>query len=223
MSIDLGHEFRDPALLLTALTHTSFAAENPGHAHNERLELLGDAVLKLLVTEVLLGRHPDWDEGRISQLRGIVVATAPVAAWARRLGLGEVMRLGVGVARERAAGRLPESVYEACFEAVLGAVWLDGGLEAARLFLAQVLPATLDAVGESPRRAVQVLQESLQAEGAPLPGYAVERVGGPDHAAIFRCVLTLADGRVFEAEGPGKQAAKEAAARLALGVEGFGG
>jgi ribonuclease-3 len=126
----LGHRFRDPALLERAVTHASWAHENPPAEHNETLALLGDAVLGLVVAEALWARRPGAGTGALTQARAEVVSGRSLAAGALRLGLGEHLRLGRG--EELGGGRAKESVLATAFEAVLGALYLDGGLAAAR-------------------------------------------------------------------------------------------
>jgi ribonuclease-3 len=126
----LGHLFRDPALLREALTHRSFANENPGSPDNERLALLGDAVLALLVAEHLLATAPDEPVGVLTPRRAALVSGENLARWAAALGLGAYLRLGRG--EEQMGGRAKESVLATALEAVVGVIYLEGGLDACR-------------------------------------------------------------------------------------------
>jgi ribonuclease-3 len=138
----LGHRFRAPALLERALTHASWAHEHPPAEHNETLAFLGDAVLALVVAEALVGRMPGEGPGLLTQARAEVVSGRSLAAGALRLGLGEHLWLGRG--EELGGGRAKESVLATAFEAVLGALYLDGGLPAAR---PAILALMTDVVG----------------------------------------------------------------------------
>lgn len=130
----LGHVFRDAARLREALTHRSFANENPGCADNERLALLGDAVLALVVAERLLATEPDAAVGVLTPRRAALVSGENLARWASGLGLGAHLRLGRG--EEQTGGRAKESVLATALEAVLGVIYLEGGLEAGRRAIA---------------------------------------------------------------------------------------
>ncbi len=126
----LGHPFRDPALIARALTHPSWAHEHPPAPDNEGLAFLGDAILGFLVAESLFRRAPEAAVGSLTQARARLVSTRTLARWARRVGLAAHLRLGVG--EERTGGRDKESILASALEAVVGALYLDGGLEAAR-------------------------------------------------------------------------------------------
>jgi len=132
----LGHRFRDPAVLERALTHASYAHEHPPVADNETLAFLGDAVLALVVAERLVTRDPTAPVGRLTPERAHLVSGANLARWAAELGLGELVRLGRG--EEQTGGRTRESILATTLEAVLGAVYLEGGLEAARRGVARL-------------------------------------------------------------------------------------
>ncbi len=211
----------DPELLTRALTHRSWAAEHAGHEHNERLELLGDAVLELAVTDLLLAADPLADEGLTSRRRAALVRESSLAEVARGLGLGAELRLGRG---ERASGGADkDSLLADALEAVLGAVHLTSGyLEAAatveRLLggrIAELLDGGADGVPSAQLDAKTALQERLAQRQLPPPEYRTSSAG-PDHAPTFR-VEVVVDGTVLgTGEGGSKKAASQAAAEQAL-------
>ena len=191
----LGHEPRDAALFRLALTHRSASG-----ASNERLEFLGDSVLNLLVSEKIYRRFPEADEGCLSRLRARVVSAGPLAEVGAALGIGDVLRLGGG--ELKSGGFRRESILADATEALIGAVFRDAGLDAARglvdrLFGSRV--AALDPAAEI-KDAKTRLQELLQSRGVGLPAYALESVEGEPHAQTFgiRCVVEIpAQGRVM--------------------------
>lgn len=216
----LGHRFRDPRLLEIAMTHRSWAYERGGEEENyERLEFLGDAVLGAVVAAWLY-RRVDEPEGELSKLKGLLVSAPVLAEHARSLGLGERLRLGVG--EERSGGREKESLLADAFEAVLGALYLDGGIEPVRGLLEPWLARDLEALHRSAAVAdpKTTLQEVLQAEGRPLPDYRVAAETGPDHDKTFtvECVI---DGEVRGVgSGSSKKRAEQEAAGMALSALG---
>lgn len=208
--MSLSHRFRDPSLLELALTHPSAVTDG---THNQRLEFLGDAVLELLVSEWLYAAHPDWPEGRLSKARSAVVCKDTLAKLADHFDLPASLRLGVGEARNQ--GKLTVNVRSDAMEAVIGAVYLDGGLDAARRMVIPALAAWLS-VADAPANPRSTLQEWLEARGRPRPVYTELGAEGPAHALTFRYSVS-ADGREFgPAEGPSKVAAMAAAAALAV-------
>lgn len=212
----LGHPFSSLALLDRALTHASFANESldPDVVDNEPLEFLGDAVLGMLVTELLHHRDPDGSEGEKSRRRAQLVSTPSLARHAEALGLPGLLRLGRG--EEKTGGRGKTALWANAFEAVVAAVYLDGGFEAARGFVRAVFGPDLeqgDAELEDPKSA---LQELLQARGRPLPRYAVVAEEGPSHRRRFRVECRLEDGTVASGEDFSKKGAQQRAAQAAL-------
>jgi ribonuclease-3 len=216
----LGYTFRDPVLLLTAVTHRSFVQERRPSGeplpYNERLEFLGDAVLDLAVAEALVERLPDAPEGRLSTLRAALVNERSLAAAARALAVGEALRLGKG--EDRSGGREKASLLADAFEALVGAVYLDGGWRAARA-------VARAALGEALERAVAghvatdhktALQEQLQRRGAPPPTYLVVGAVGPDHAPRFEVEVTVGGAVVGRGQGRSKKEAEQTAASAAL-------
>ncbi len=215
----LGHRFADPALLETALTHRSRAMEegsaDPG---NERLEFLGDAVLGLVVAEVLVARDPAADEGALSLARAQAVRKSALAGAARAIGAGAWLRLGYG--EEASGGRGKDSLLADAFEALLGALYLDGGLAPARALIQRELGALLagGAPAHTGKDAKTRLQELLQGRGEPQPSYQVREERGAPHAREFEVEVSCG-GRVLGAgTGRSKRDAEQAAAELALGA-----
>ena len=176
----LAYEPRDSALFVAALTHRSAPGRN-----NERLEFLGDAVLNLVVAEHLFRAFPDCTEGDLSRLRARVVSSEPLAEVAAALGLGDVLKLGSG--ELKTGGFRRKSILADALEAVCGALFLDGGLDAARRVIEVLFESRIaslpppDALKDPKTR----LQEYLQSRGHPLPRYTVERVEGEAHAQVF--------------------------------------
>jgi ribonuclease-3 len=181
LSARLGYVPRDLSLFQAALTHRSASGRN-----NERLEFLGDGVLNLLVAKSLYDRYPDAAEGDLSRLRARVVSAPPLAEVAQGIGLGEVLRLGSG--ELKTGGFRRESILSDALEAVIGAVFLDGGYDAAREVVANLFAARIasapdpDELKDSKTR----LQEYLQSQGLPLPVYVVRSIEGEPHSQQFR-------------------------------------
>jgi ribonuclease-3 len=213
----LGHVFADRALLEQALTHSSSANERGGpRAACERLEFLGDAVLQLVVSERLMQLNPDRPEGWLTRARADAVNRDALAGRARALGLARFIRLGRG---ERLAGGADKpSILADIFEAVLGAVYLDAGLAAARDLVERAMPepsAGADARADAKTR----LQERLQARGQGTPQYRTVAEHGPAHAREFSVEVCLGERVLGAGRGPSKRAAEQEAARRALEAE----
>jgi ribonuclease III len=211
----LGYRFRQPALLDEALRHRSFVHEHPGVSDNERLEFLGDAVLNLIVTQHLLERYPRLAEGQLSRLRSQLVSTRHLAHAARGLDLGADLKLGRG--EVLSGGPEKESVLADAVEAVLAAVYRDGGLKAARGLVrrhiigrhAQAAPEV--APWSDPRSR---LQELVQAGGAAMPEYRLLDQHGPDHAKEFRVQVRVGAHTALGSGTSKKRAAEEAARHM---------
>lgn len=210
--------FRDPSLLARALTHRSYLNEHPELAleDNERLEFLGDAVLDFVAGAWLYNRFPELREGRLTTLRAALVKTDALAEFALQVGLNERLRLGKGEADSGGRGR--NSLLADAFEAVLGALYLDQGLEAVRAFLETLLPEAIERVlaEESDRDAKSWLQEWSQAEYGITPRYRTVSDAGPDHAKTFTVEVRIGTKVVGRGEGLSKQLAAQAAASDAL-------
>ena len=216
----IGHTFSDRKLLLNALMHRSYVNENP-HLHlsdNERLEFLGDAALDLAISHLLIERFPHYNEGKLSRLRAGIVNEKQLASMAKELGLGVALHLGKG--EELSGGRQKPSLLADGYEALLAAVYLDGGLEAlitmvevqfARFFSEEEeLPQALDKDYKTR------LQEILQSREKTVPHYRLEAEEGPDHDKLFRVSVWLKDRLLAFGSGPTKKSAQQKAAGRAL-------
>ncbi len=206
----IGYAFRDSKLLDRALTHPSL-----GDDHNQRLEFLGDAVLELCASEALYAHTPALAEGQMTRLRAAMVREVALVKAAEKIGLGDCIHMSEECARS--GGRTRPSIVSAALEAVLGAVYLDGGLAAARTMFEKLwLP--LDLTAMQPVDDKSALQEWLQARGRETPDYRVVHEEGPAHQRMF-LVEVLAQGKVLaSAGGSSKKRAEQDAARRALAV-----
>lgn len=210
----LGYRFERPELLRQATTHRSYTAEHPGHDHNERLEFLGDAVLGLVVAHHLHDNHPTLPEGQLSKVRATAVGRDALAEVAVTLGVGETLRLGRG--ERLTGGHTKDSILADATEAIIGAIYLDGGFDAARTVVLAHWRGMLDELVADPgsRDHKSRLQELLAARG--LTGeYRVDRTG-PDHDPRFTARMVVAGATVGEGEGESKKQAQQRAALQAL-------
>lgn len=209
----LGYEFKDIKLLETALTHPSYGGDH--HVpHYQRLEFLGDAVLELAVSRYLYFEFPGTDEGRLTRIRAGLVREETLCRAARRLELGKYLRLSVG--EDRSGGRNKPSILCDVMEAVLAAVYLDGGFDSAVAVIKTALADDLHPrMLEDHLDAKSRLQEILQRDGG-MPVYAFVSMQGPPHAPQFRYSVTLNDVVLGTGSGTSKQNAQQAAARDAL-------
>jgi ribonuclease-3 len=213
----LGYVFRDETLLRLALTHPSVAHESPGHTpHNQRLEFLGDAVLSLVLTGELYGKYPDFGEGPLTKARAQMVNRRALAAMARGLGLGEHLILSRG--EEASGGRQRPSALADAFEALLGAIFLDGGYDAAREFILRCFHDALGGLTQIPNleNPKGELQELLQAQSAEAPLYEMTYATGPDHDRVFECAVFHRGIELGRGRGKSKKAAESQAALAAL-------
>jgi ribonuclease III len=224
----LGYKFSARELLERALTHSSAVPELRSTGadeavsallprDNERLEFLGDAVLELLTSEHLLVAFPEWSEGQLSKSRARIVNAGSLEAAARRLRLGEHLRLGRG--EEKSGGREKQTLLADAFEAVVAAVYLDGGLGAARevlqrVLFEQALEERGERISESDRKSA--LQELLQGQGRAPAEYRVAGESGPDHQKVFQIEVWIDGERMATGEGSTKKEAEQRAARSAL-------
>ncbi len=213
----LHHTFKNPSLLATALTHTSYANEHKrGVRHNERLEFLGDSVLSIVVAEYLF-THKNMPEGDLTRMRASLVCESALFEFAKRIDLGSYLRLGHG--EERGGGRSRPSVVSDAFEAVIAALYLDGGLEAARAFILPFVTAALtDAAAEEDYKTR--LQEIVQQNPEERLRYVVTNESGPDHDKKFVVEVHLNSNCVGRGEGHSKKLAEQQAAREALSLMG---
>ena len=210
----------DLAHLEEALTHPSFAHERRRgpRLDNQRLEFLGDAVLGLAVSELLMARYPAGDEGVLSLVRSSLVNADALAAFARDRGVGEALLLGRGA--DATGERDQTNVLADAVEAIVGAVYVDRGFDAARALSQTIVTERLDRIagGDAPsaRDAKSELQEQVQAEGRPAPRYRVISVDGPDHQRDFLVSVEVGDDAIGEGRGRSKKLAEQAAARAAI-------
>jgi ribonuclease-3 len=213
----LGYHFADPALLDQALTHTSYSNEIGPQASqdNEPLEFLGDSIVGFMIADLLHRQDPQGNEGTKSRARAVLVATPSLARRAAELGLPDLLRLGRG--EEKTGGRQKANLWANAYEAVIAALYLDGGFDAAFRFVSAEFAPDLQRVRELPVvDAKSALQEALQARGEPLPEYVVLAEEGPSHKRHFRVQCVLRGEPLAVGEGPSKKQAQQAAARLAL-------
>jgi len=216
----IDYRFRDRGLLEHAMTHTSRANEDVsgGVAHNESLEFLGDAVLGFVVADLLFHEFPESTEGLKSKLKATLVSATTLARQAERLSLGEHLLLGRG--EEKTGGRRKQALLADGYEALIAAIYLDGGIEQARAFvMREFAPLVADAkdgglAGQQDFKSA--LQEHLQATDRPLPEYRLTGTMGPDHRKQFQVAVVVGGERLAEAIGPSKKEAEQEAARLAL-------
>lgn len=212
--------FKDPQLLERALTHSSYANEHlnePAPAQdNERLEFLGDAVVDFIAGAWLYEKFPDLDEGRLTNMRAALVKVSALADFARQCGLPEHLRLGKG--EIDTGGRNRANILGDAFEALLGALYLDQGLDAARDYLVPFLERATPAIIQSnlDRDAKSQLQEWAQSTLSVTPRYRLVGSEGPDHAKVFTVAVWLGDSIVATGSGTSKQMAEQIAAREAL-------
>ncbi|MGE0865277.1 MAG: ribonuclease III [Vicinamibacterales bacterium] len=215
----LGYRFRDRGLLEHALTHKSKAHEDPsgGVTDNESLEFLGDAVLGLVVSEALFRAFPSYSEGQKSKIKANLVSTATLAEMAELLGLGDHMILGRG--EEKTGGRQKQALLADTCEALIAAIYLDGGLEPARQFLMRELASHIDDARQPEyfgRDHKSRLQERLQSLGRPLPSYRIASELGPDHRKLFHVEVVVGAEVLAQGAGRTKKEAEQEGARLAL-------
>ncbi len=214
---DIHYRFRQVKLLELALAHSSWANERgcPGES-NERLEFLGDAVLELCVSQEVYGRYPDADEGLLTKVRSKLVKAATLAEVGRQLGLERHLCLGRG--EEAQGGRERDGLLADAFEALLGAVFLDGGFSAARKLVLRVLGPRFPETASAPpaRDHKSRLQEVTQETHRERPQYVLMESNGPEHSKVFAVEVLLPGGARFRAEGGSLKKAEQAAAAVAL-------
>jgi ribonuclease-3 len=210
----IEYRFRKKALLEAALTHPSYRYETPeAEADNQRLEFLGDAVLGLLAADILMEKNPQAAEGDLTKLKSAISSGTALASAARSLGLGEHLRLGKGEAASGGANR--DSNLEDALEALLGAVWLDGGLKAARKFFERNIFQTLQSAEPVIENPKGMLQEYAQKKGYAVPDYQVTEASGPDHARRY-CVEVTVSTYAYRGEGTSRREAEKMAAEKAV-------
>ncbi|MEO7158361.1 MAG: ribonuclease III [Vicinamibacterales bacterium] len=219
LEVRVGYRFKDRGLLEHALTHKSKAHEDPsgGVADNESLEFLGDAVLGLVVAEALFRSFPRYSEGQKSKIKANLVSTASLAEMAEQLRLGDHMILGRG--EEKTGGRQKQALLADTCEAVIAAIYLDGGLDPARNFLMREFATGIEDAKQPEyfgRDHKSRLQERLQSQGRPLPAYRVSGEIGPDHSKLFHVEVFVGDQMIAQGMGRTKKEAEQEGAKLAL-------
>jgi len=214
----IAYRFTDPALLRQALTHKSYSNEHSGESvpHNERLEFLGDAVLDLVISHRIFKDFPGFPEGELTRIRAELVSAPGLAAVARELMLGDCLLLGRG--EERSGGREKESLIADAFEALLGAVFCDGGFTRVATVIDSLFAA---AVASAANRKTGIdhktrLQEILQGRYGQPPTYVLTGTKGPDHQRIYSVEVCIADRSIGSGQGRSKKLAEQAAACAAL-------
>lgn len=214
----LGYTFDNGALLMTALTHTSFINENPGlkRVNNERFEFLGDSVLSLVVSNHLYRKHPELNEGELSKVRANLVNESSLAKVAASIGLGDYLFLGKG--EERTAGRKKASLLADAMEAIIAAVYLDRGLRSATQVVLRHFGQWIETVVQQkhPFDYKTTFQEVCQERFGVLPEYRMSRVTGPDHDRVFVMEISVNGAVLGEGSGKSKKEAQQQAACQAL-------
>jgi ribonuclease-3 len=215
----IEYRFRDRGLLEHAMTHTSRANEDVsgGVADNESLEFLGDAVLGFVIADTLFRDFPAYNEGQKSKVKASLVSTTTLGRQAERLSLGDHLLLGRG--EEKTGGRRKLALLADGYEALIAAIYLDGGIEQARAFIMREFGPLLAEVKESGLSGQDfksALQEHLQAADRPLPEYKLTGTMGPDHRKQFQVAVLVNGEHLAESVGPSKKEAEQEAARLAL-------
>jgi ribonuclease-3 len=214
----INHTFQRRDLLTRALTHKSYSheAKHDDVRDNETFEFLGDSVLGFVIGDLLFHRFPHLDEGALSKMKAFLVSATSLAAKARQYGMGEVILLGVG--EEKSGGRKKDSLLANLFEALIAAVYLDGGVDAARHFIERSFVHDLADINQEDllfQDYKTALQELAQGKGFPLPEYNVVGEVGPDHDKRF-IVEVKVGGQVARGEGSSKKEAQQEAAKHAL-------
>lgn len=213
LQTELGYHFKNPALLLRSLTHVSFDRRG-SEGHNEVLEFLGDAVLDLAISDLLMHRNPDKTEGSLSKMRAALVNSAVLADKAAQLKIGSVLRLGKG--EERSGGRRKESILAGAFEALLGALYEDGGYHAACAVVERYFDADLTGKKLGQHDYKTRLQEISQMLFHAPPSYRVVAETGPDHEKMFVTEITVGGNVLGKGEGKSKKQSEQEAAKKAL-------
>ena len=218
----IGISFKNKNLLLTALTHRSYLNENPDwkYDHNERMDFLGDAVLELVVTEYLYGHYPN-PEGEMTNWRAALVNSVMLAKVATKFDLNDFLLLSRGEAKD--TGRARQYILANAVESVIGALYLDQGYGAAKVFIEKFILDELPDIlaGKTYRDAKSKLQEEAQERVGVTPTYTVMEEWGPDHAKQFRIGVYLDKDLVGEGSGPSKQDAQQSAAEDGLAKKGW--
>ncbi len=213
---NIQYTFKDKSLLNLALTHSSYANESKSHiAYNERLEFLGDAVLQLVTSEKLYKENPNMPEGKMSKTRAALVCEDALANYSKQIALGSFMFLGKG--EENTGGRERPSILADAFEALIGAIFLDGGIAPAKKFILRFLNDKNLHLQDYKT----LLQEIIQQNPGERLSYIVVKEEGPDHDKSFTVEVHLNSNPIGSGEGKSKKAAEQQAAKEALGLMGY--
>ncbi|MBR3148731.1 MAG: ribonuclease III [Eubacterium sp.] len=215
----IEYTFKNGAFLDEALTHSSYANEKQGGLRcNERMEFLGDAVLQIISAEYLYSKFPDMPEGRLTKLRSSLVCTQSLSAFAREIELGSFLKMGKGETASGGADR--PSVLEDAFEALIAAIYLDGGMEEAKRFVLRFLSREVDSHHTNFRDYKSLLQEIIQQNPDEVLAYTVVGTSGPDHDKRFDVELKLNSNVIGRGHGTSKKNAEQLAAKEALELMG---
>jgi ribonuclease III len=210
----IGYSFVNPQLLRRALTHRSITNETNEDAHNERFEFLGDAVLDLVISQLLFDAYPDATEGELSRLRASAVNKDSLAQKARSIDLGQALRLGEG--EKKSGGAQKDSLLSDGFEALVAAIHLDTGFEAAHAFVMRLFSEDIAALPSRCRDPKTELQQWCQKHHHKVPSYRIISETGPEHDRTFVCEVALDAKLLGSGNGKSKKAAEQAAALVAL-------
>jgi ribonuclease-3 len=216
----LNYTFKNKNLLANALTHSSYANEKRnGSVSNERLEFLGDSVLSLIVSDYLYNNFKNLPEGELTKLRASLVCEKSLCNFSRELNMGEYLRLGKG--EDKGGGRSRDSILADAFEAVLAAIYLDGGLEAARSLVLRFILAELEHEDDEVFKDYKTaLQEIIQRNPEETVTYILTKESGPDHSKVFEVEVRLNSNTIGKGTGRSKKQAEQSAAREALRLMG---
>ena len=218
LEFEIAYKFKDIQLLRQALTHSSHANErSTGEGDNEQLEFLGDSVLGFLVSDFLFRAHPSLTEGQFSKLKGFFVSSANLVKYAEQLHLGSYLQLGKG--EEKTGGRTKQALLVDAFEAIIAAIYLDGGIEEARRVMLRFFEPQIKDVEQSGRQVADfktALQEQLHGRGAGRVDYMLTSETGPDHQKLFTVEVLIEGEPAACGIGLTKKAAEQSAARQAL-------
>ena len=215
----LGYCFADPALLQRALTHSSHAHEQRTQQDNEQLEFLGDAILGFVISDALFRRYPDFSEGELSKLKGFFVSSANLVKYSEQLDLGRYLQLGKG--EEKTGGRNKQALLVDAFEAILGAMYLDGGMEPPRQLIERFTGRQIAEIHDISGQFLDfktALQVYIQSRSLEPCRYALTGEAGPAHQKLFTVEVEFRDDIIARGVGLTKRAAEQAAAKQALEV-----
>jgi len=213
----IGYSFQNAQLAARSLTHSSYCEESSGGRDtlsNEQMEFLGDSILGFLVSELLVRRFPEYAEGQLSKMKSHLVSASHLHHEAQKLDLGRFLRLGKG--EERSGGRTKKTLLVDALEALVAAIYMDGGLEAARRFVSRSILEGMEGRELQTEDYKSELQELLQGRHFPQARYVVVRERGPEHSKVFTVQVRIGSEWLAEAEGDSKKAAQQAAAQIAL-------